>query len=243
MPTETDLPTGFYSGDPRKRVSALANTSGDMRDTLLSQLPQWPMMSPGSLNAWLVFLGPSPGNSPGGAWAYDPKPSIGHAHPGVAEYVDRRGFWNRIRDYSRVVHYELGASDAYAATMVRNLDPIQSATAPTGSHMNMAAKEVVEVLGKTIRPRLVIALGGSRKYTDVVFREMIGTIEHKVGTLYTALSGHERRWFSLIGTWDCDEPFLYVSPAGIHPSIRHVSHDDSLDFMRKQSDEARALTS
>ena len=151
--------------------------------------------------------------------------------------------WNGVRDYARAVFHELGASDAYAATMVRNLDPIQSATAPTGSHMYIAARQVVEVLGKVIRPRLVIALGGSRQYTDDAFRDLLSIREHKVGTLHTASSRDERRWFSLVGTWDCGEPFLYVSPTGIHPSLRHVSRGDTLVFLRKKSDEARALTS
>ena len=131
-----------------------------MREALVSQVPQWPAMSPGSLNAWLVFLGPSPGNSPGEPWNYDPNSSIGCAHPGVSEYVDRRGFWNHIREYARAVLYELGANDAYAATMIRNLNPTQSATATRDWRMYIAAREVVEVLGKVIRPRLVIALGG-----------------------------------------------------------------------------------
>ena len=116
-------------------------------------LPSWPVFSPGSLNAWLVFLGPSPGNSPGSSWNYDPLPSVGGAHGGVAEYVDRRGFWNGIRKFARTIFPELSPTDVYAATMVRNLDPEQSATGPTGGHMYPAAIQVTEVLGKLIRPR------------------------------------------------------------------------------------------
>ena len=192
MVTMEDLPIGFYSGEPGERVAALANTTDEVRNGLLGRIPQWPKFSPGSLNAWLVFLGPSPGNSPGGDWDYDPNPSIGCAHPGVAEYLDGKGFWNGIRDYASAVFDELDASGAYAATMVRNLDPHQSANAPKGSHMSTAARQVFEVLGKVVRPRMVIALGGSRQYTDKAVRVVSSVREHKSGTLYTARSREGR---------------------------------------------------
>ena len=241
MPTPLHLPVGFYSGIPRSRVSALTETTEDMREALLGEVSQWPTMSPGSLNAWLVFLGPSPGNSPGVPWNYNPNPSIGDAHPGVSEYVDRRGFWNRIREYARTVFYELDASEAYAATMVRNLNPIQSATATRDCRMYIAARDVVEVLGKIIRPRLVIAIGGSREYTDRAFSELFNTRKHKQGTLYTSQARDARQWHSLAGRWNDGEPFLYVSPSGIHPSRRQVSVMDCLGFLRQMSDEARSL--
>ena len=59
------IPDGFYSAEPEARVAALGQASSDLREALMAGLPTWPTMSPGSLNAWLVFLGPSPGGSPG----------------------------------------------------------------------------------------------------------------------------------------------------------------------------------
>ena len=242
VPSTLRLPDGFYSDSPKRRVAALGETTEDMREALLSQVPEWPTMSPGSLNAWLVFLGPSPGNSPGKPWNYDPDPSIGHAHPGVAKYVDRKGFWNGIRGYAGAVFFDLEPSDACAATMVRNLDPTQSATTSRDWRMYIAARDVVEVLGKIIRPRLVIAIGGSREYTDKAFNELFSISKHEDGTLYSARARDARRWHSLSGFWNDGEPFLYVSPSGIHPSRRQVSREDSLAFLREQSDEARSLT-
>ena len=235
------LPDGFYSGEPRERVAALADATEEIREALLNRVPEWPVMSPGALNAWLVLIGPSPGNSPGGAWTYDPRPSIRRAHPGVAEYVDGRGFWNGVREYARAVFPELGDLDAYSATMVRNLDPVQSATAPKGPRMRIAARQVVEVLGEIIRPRLVIAIGGSRQYADPAFKALSNVRERRTGILYTSLSREERPWFSLVGSWKSGDPFLYVSPSGIHPSLRHVSREDSMVFLCKKSEEARTL--
>ncbi len=235
------LPDGLYSAIPQERVTALGKATGDDRDRLMSELPDWPIFSPGSLNAWLVFLGPSPGNSPGGSWDYDPLPSVGDAHPGVAEYSDRRGFWKRIREYACAVFPDLSPRDAYAATMVRNLDPNQSATAPQGEHMYPAAVQVVDVLDKLIRPRLVVALGGAREHTDRAFRDVANAKEWDSGVLYTARARGECRWFSLRGTWKSGEAFLYVSPTGVHPSMHHVSKEDTLRFLRQQSEAARRL--
>ena len=238
---EEALPLGFYNAQPQERVAALYQTTSNLRDNLMTGLPDWPIYSPGSLNAWLVFLGPSPGNSPGGLWNYDPLPSFGRAHGGVAEYRDRRGFWNGIREYARAIFPELSPANAYAATMVRNLDPKQSATAPTGGHMYPAAVQVTEILGRLVRPRLVIALGGARKHTDKAFQNVASINHMDSGTLYTAKKGNECRWFSLKGSWHTGEPFLYVSPTGIHPSLAHVSRQDSLRFLDQQSKVARSL--
>lgn len=237
----TGLPTGFYAAAPQGRVTALGYATGDLRARLMADLPKWPLYSPGSLNAWLMFLGPSPGCSPGDAWGYDPLPSVGGAHPGVADYLDTQGFWNGIRKYARTVFPELRPADAYAATMVRNLDPQQSATAPTGRHMYLAAVQVVDVLDKLIRPRLIVALGGARKFTDRAIRESTNAQDLDTGVLYTAKRGDERAWFSLAGSWASGEPFLYVSPSGVHPSLRHTAETDSLRFLRRQSDVARGL--
>ena len=235
------LPSGLYSAVPQERVFALAHITGAMRKSLMGGLPSWPVMSPGSLNAWLVFLGPSPGNSPGGTWDYDSRPSVGGAHGGVAEYVDSNGFWDGIREFARVIFPELSPADAYAATMVRNLDTEQSATAPAGKQMGSAALEVVHALGKLIRPRLIIALGGARKYTDPAFKKMSGARDLDSGRLFTAISGRERKWVSLVAHWESGDQFLYVSPSGIHPSLPHVSRDDTVKFLRKQSEIARSL--
>ena len=237
----TGLPTGLYAPAPQDRVTALGNATCNLRALLMAGLPKWPLYSPGSLNAWLVFLGPSPGCSPGDAWRYDPLPSIGGAHPGVADYLDTQGFWNGIRKYARAVFPELRPAEAYAATMVRNLDPQQSATAPTGRHMYPAAVQVVDKLDKLIRPQLIVALGGARKFTDQAIRENTNAAAFNTGVLYTTKRGDKRAWFSLTGSWSSGEPFLYLSPSGIHPSLRHVSEVDSLGFLRQQSDVARGL--
>ena len=235
------LPSGFYSPVPSERVNALKVTTEEHRALLMEGLPDWPVMSPGSVNAWLVFIGPSPGNSPGRPWCYDPLPSVGESHPGVSEYVDTRNFWNRIRQFVRQIFSELEPAEAYAATMVRNLHHERSATAPKGGFMAAGADEVFCVLDRLVRPRLIVSIGGARRYTDEAFRHKPGIREFDSGVLYSSIKRNELEWFSLSGTWKSGVPFLYVSAKGIHPSRIHVSMGDILMFLRNQSEEARLL--
>ena len=200
-------------------------------------------MRNGPLNAWLVFIGASPGGSPGWDWNYNPLPSIGGPHPGLAEYIDGKGFSKGIRKYARTVFPELQPIDAYAATMVRNLVEEQAAIAPKGRHMYTAANQTVEVMDKLVRPRLVIALGGARTYTDSAFRKITNSKPLDSGTLFSSRVAKRHSWFSLMGRWETGEEFLYVSPVGIHPSIRQVSPEDTLSFLRDQSKVARRLAS
>ena len=236
-----ELPAGLYSAVPKERVAALKTATPELRERLMSGLPSWPLFSPGSLNAWLVFLGPSPGNSPGECWNYDPLPSVGGAHGGVAEYQDGKGFWNWVRTVSIAVFSELTAEDAYAATMVRNLVPEQSAVGPQGAHMPSAAREALKVVGELIRPRLVISIGGARRYTDPVFRNVPGSRQVSAGFLYSSGQGNRHSWFALASNWPSGDPFLFVAPIGVHPSRRQVSLSDTMRFLREQSEVARSL--
>jgi hypothetical protein len=234
-------PQGFFGITASERVAALRATSAPYRDVLLSGV-RWPRMSPGGLNAWLVFIGPSPGASPGhAAWDYDPRPSIGGPHPGLSEYEDANGFWAGIRAFARAVFPDVAVGDAYALTMVRNLDEELAAVGPKGSHMVKAAANVVGDLGRIVKPRLVVAIGGARKYCDDAFRDIAHTIPHRSGLLFTALKRHQRSWSSRVGVWPGGQKYLYVSPSGIHPSLPHVSQPDAIEFLTMQAEQARIL--
>ena len=224
------LPPNLYSPLASERVLALKEATLTLRDRIFGENSiVWPKYSPGTINTWLTFLGPSPGNSPGKPWLYDPKPYIGGAHPGVSEYQDKKNFWKRIRQYSRKIFSELAAEDAYAQTMVRNLDPQQAAIGPKGHHMTKAAIEVVDILANVNRPKLIISLG-ARDYCDPAFQSYAETLSYNSGILYTSKSPDERPWFSLAGKWPTGEKYLYVSANGIHPLLSHVSEEDTFNF-------------
>ena len=157
----------------------------------------------------------------------------------VDTFIPTCGVLNEFK--IRRVISELRPADAYAATMVRNLDPQQSATAPSGRPMDLAAIQVVDVLDKLIRPQLLVTLGGARKSSDQAILENTNAVSFDTGVLYTAKRRDKRAWLSLAGNWTSGEPFLYLSPSGIHPSLRHISEAGSLGFLRQQSDVARGL--
>lgn len=236
------IPPKFYSPLASERVLALKEATEKLRDSILDEKKiVWPMYSPGTLNAWLTFIGPSPGNSPGAPWRYDPRPSVGGSHLGVSEYQDKNNFWKRIRQYSRKILADLPTKEAYAQTMVRNLDPKQAAVGPKGSYMAKAAIEVISILANVNRPVLVMPLGGAREYCDSAFQDNAETKLFDSGVLYTSKSRKECPWFSLVGTWPSGEKFLYVSATGIHPSLRHVSEVDTFKFLTDQAKVANTL--
>jgi len=232
----------MYSPNPKERYKEFLKISASQKRKLLSKIPPWPMYSPGTINAWLVFLGASPGDSPGEKpWDYDHNPTTNKPHPGVSEYKDSRGYWDGIRLYSEKIFYDLTPDQAYSLTMVRNFDPTQASVAPTGNNMKKAAKEVYQCFDTVIKPRLIIALGGVRNYSDPIF---IGKSEEEFsgGFLFTSNKRGKRKWSATRGTWSTSEKWLYVTASGIHPSLQHVSKEDILNFFSKISNMARAVS-
>ena len=89
--------TNIHHPDPVKRLAAARAAA---RPPTLPEA--WPAFWTGVSNPWLVFLGPSPGNSPGKEQASGGRraPTLGVPHPHVEAYFDSNGFWERIREWS-----------------------------------------------------------------------------------------------------------------------------------------------
>ena len=228
----------LYSDNPKQRVDSLSIITCKEKRRILNTIDhKWPKYSPGSINSWLVFLGSSPGVSPGEPWNYAHEPTRGKAHPGVSEYKDARGYWDGIRQFSKATFFDLSEEDAYSMTMVRNFDSTPSPSGPKGKHMLAAGKTAYEDLNKVVKPKLVIALGSVRKYADKLF----GKEEVRCGVLYTARKRRERKWTAKKGSWSTGETYLYVTISGVHPSLYHISKEDTLELMKEISNEAREL--
>ena len=102
----------LWSDDPAIRLAAAQDPMlvGDWPSRIGAQAPMkpWPYGMPSSINPFVVFLGPSPGNSPpvgdaapGNCKAYD-LPTAGVAHPKL--YVcDTRNYWNKIRELGALI--------------------------------------------------------------------------------------------------------------------------------------------
>jgi hypothetical protein len=96
----------LYAADPRVRWSVArdAHDRGDLPVPGSEELRSWwPRYWFWSLNAWLLYLGPSPGDSPGGPinWARDRYPNLGMANEHFRTYEDGSGFWRRLRAWTR----------------------------------------------------------------------------------------------------------------------------------------------
>lgn len=120
----------------------------------------------GAINAWLVFVGPSPGGSPAKAevaarFSGDHVPVLGRPHPHF-NYPDTSGFWTRIQTwlfeaFRRGAGIE-AAEDALSLSLVTNLLEDQSADSDVlDTRLPEGLPRFRAVLGAA-RPRLVVAL-------------------------------------------------------------------------------------
>jgi len=180
------MPTiGLWSDNPRERLAAARDSAivGDwpLRISETAPMQPWPFGMPTSINPFVVFLGPSPGNSPAeGDIDYKrrppyPMPSVGVPHPKL-NYRDPRGYWDRVRELGSVIiqgHSPgMSKADTYALIGQLNLG-----TGAFGKAMNAPLEEaycrwVPEVLLDYLKPAYVILLGLSS-----VLRKSRGTFD------------------------------------------------------------------
>ena len=113
-----------YHPHPADRLAAARDASQLVEHTLPVD---WPDYWTGVSNPWLMFLGPSPGNSPGrlSATSGNRPPTLGVPHPHLARYEDSNGFWNRIRDWTHQSFLLAGVFqepvDSLSSVLVGNL--------------------------------------------------------------------------------------------------------------------------
>lgn len=104
MKTQTEFEKLFVQ-DP---VARLRNTkqyviqSSNSAEKFYEIHENWPKYWWGVSNAWLVFVGPSPGNSRSNPinWQTEKYPTIGKPHPHFINRIDSTGFWPRIRQWT-----------------------------------------------------------------------------------------------------------------------------------------------
>lgn len=123
----------------------------------------WPYGNATTVNPLLVTLGASPGASPA---ANDPGvgalalPTAGVRHPHT-HYVDRRGFWRKIRLLAWMLLEDAVATedDAYALFGNMNLSPGRSGKTSEVAVDERFAGWVVQTIRDRLRPRLLVCLG------------------------------------------------------------------------------------
>ncbi len=162
----------LYHYHPAIRLSA-ARESSDAPTVPDEWQPFWS----GVANPWLVFLGPSPGNSPGqsGAAIGCRLPTLGAPHPHVEYYVDSNGFWTRIREWSHQAFLLAGVfrdrNDSLSSILVGNIlsvsqgdsgkiaiSDLHGAVPCAAKNIRWLQPRVVVTMDKRISKALVVAL-------------------------------------------------------------------------------------
>ena len=93
-------PGGLYANDPALRLDAARALRGRGRKRALARAGAWPADSPGSVNAWLLFVTSKPPTwrDPLHPWVERPL-TIGAPHEGFL-YPDPIGFWDEVRRWA-----------------------------------------------------------------------------------------------------------------------------------------------
>src|SRR3954470_10897182 len=111
----------LYASDPVERLRAARDQGRRARRALVERVPDnWPPYSPGSVNAWLLFVTTKPPAWQDDLVLWQERPlTIGEAHEGFF-YPDPLGFWAEIRKWSlefmRPYAADWGVSEALAVT-------------------------------------------------------------------------------------------------------------------------------
>lgn len=91
---------GLFAAAPAARLTAARQVRGRARRKLLAEVGSWPTLSPGSRNAWLLFVTTKPPSwrDPLLPWPEGPL-TLGEPHPGFL-YPDPIGFWLEVRRWA-----------------------------------------------------------------------------------------------------------------------------------------------
>jgi hypothetical protein len=90
----------MYASEPAERLAAARAVRGRAKKKLLARAQSWPPDSPGSCNAWLLFVTTKPPSwrDPLHPWVERPL-TLGEPHEGFL-YPDPIGFWDEIRRWA-----------------------------------------------------------------------------------------------------------------------------------------------
>ena len=160
----------LFSPDPRlrwKHAKEYAEAKGKELDKeITARYKDWPCYWFGAANAWLVFLGPSPGDSGGRTidWPKEKYPTLGKPHGLFSTYVDSTGFWRRLREWT-IEAYRLAdvfqddKEASFGVTLLANVLDTNVGAARKIKDASLAAAmpRVVDNL-ELVRPRIIVPM-------------------------------------------------------------------------------------
>ena len=151
----------LYSNFPDERLAASLEIDGKSIIEEIKKIKQYYWF--GSGNAWVVFLGSSPGGSPPKGKEdksnYKSEILFSSSTNHFAQTNDGRGFWKKIVEYSKTLFPKVPDNDLYRLMLAGNLMEIQEgdSTKLNNEELKKGATESFKVIS-IVRPKLIICL-------------------------------------------------------------------------------------
>lgn len=242
-----DLRVKILSGDVSSLVAADIDPLSDIPADFQHQVNNWgeEFAFCGSMNAWMTFVGPSPGGSPSNNTSMHEKldssthhrnPLLGRPHP-TLWYVDGAGFFDEIRKWVVGAYQDAGyfrkTMDEFAPlasflmfNLVKRAYPRESLI-PIGRRRH-GAKRIWSQVMPVVRPGLIVALTRgepprSRPEEYGVFRVLLSEAE-QLGLNIEELpktrfqSGSKEYWLPRASVESADWGRTLLATVPTHPS-------------------------
>jgi hypothetical protein len=201
-------PIDLYAPEPAVRLRSARAVTGRAKRKVLKATGAWPAESPGSLNAWLLFVtmkAPS-WRDPLHPWVERPL-AVGELHEGFL-YPDPIGFWDEVRRWSvellRRFEPDWGTAECLALTTLVHVgsDP---------EHLTLARR--------TCQPRVIVFLDEqawrAAALDDVATTPLAVPDPHRKGQTYE-------------GWWVTTSDGTVVGKAPQHPTMHRLYSAEDL---------------
>lgn len=173
---------GLFDLDPRVRWDLASRLIADRRDAIDAEIRKhhWGRYWWGVVNPWLVYVGPSPGNSGGHEVDWDKElwPSLGEPQVHFVTHRDRRGFWDRMRNWT-ISSYRLAGiftdeRAALSSVLLANLIPERQGDSSKIATADMKAAMPDAVLRlRRLRPRVIVPL--TKRVTPLLVTQYVAS--------------------------------------------------------------------
>lgn len=231
-----------YNQDPRKRWESakklLNQDPNSVRTEILKEYATWPKYWWGVANAWLVFLGPSPGNSAANPinWEVERLPTLGEPHSHFVSQRDSTGFWPRMREWTAHAFSIAGVfvddeSAAIGSTLLANVLDTKEGDARRieGAAMELAMPNTVDHLF-TVRPRIIVPM--EKRISELLIAELKRRVGRVAGPRVNLVPALNQRYDSYKPkAWTFETSFgpLLVAESPQHPSKRNFYDPREVD--------------
>lgn len=234
----------LYAQNPCDRwinaANLLRKDPQSVRDMIRKAYETWPFYWWGVANAWLVYLGPSPGNSAAKPinWEVERLPTLGEPHMHFKLQRDSTGFWPRLREWTINAYSLAGVfidddDAAMGSTLLANvLDTRQGyAGKISASSLEQAMPSTVVHLAR-VRPRIIVPM--DKRVSRLLVAELKRRGARNVtGPCPTPVSALNQRYeFYRPQSWSLEMPYgpVLVAESPQHPSKRNFYDPQIMDI-------------